>query len=62
MVSLMSPCFILRERTLGNYWIGGWVDPRAHIGVVEERNMSSPWQELNPNSTLVQTIGQTQKT
>jgi len=26
--------FTLRERALGIYWIGGWVDPRAGLDVV----------------------------
>jgi hypothetical protein len=37
-------------RALGTHWIGGWVDPRASLDAVAEREKSLPCprRELNP--------------
>jgi hypothetical protein len=35
-----------RERTLGTYWVGGWVDPRAGLDKVAKRKTPYPCQEL----------------
>jgi hypothetical protein len=30
------------KRTPCTHWIGGWVDPRADLGIVEEKNSMLP--------------------
>jgi hypothetical protein len=36
------------ERASGIYGIGGWVDPRTGLDVVEKRKISFPWRVSNP--------------
>jgi hypothetical protein len=50
--------FAPRERTLGNHWIGGWVDTRAVLDAVVKRKIHSPRRELNPNTPIVQPVAQ----
>lgn len=37
-----------RNRALNNYWIWGWVDPRASLDSTEERKSSCPCQKSKP--------------
>jgi len=36
-----------RDRAPGTYWIGGGMDPRAGLDVVEKRKIPSPHWELS---------------
>jgi hypothetical protein len=33
------------ERVPGNYWIGGWVGPRANLDAVAKRKIPCPYRE-----------------
>jgi hypothetical protein len=43
------------ERAPGTHWIGGWVDPRAGLDDVENRN-TLPYRNSNPDLSVVQPI------
>jgi hypothetical protein len=41
------------KRASSTRWIGGWVSPRANLGLVEKRKIFCLCQELNPDSSTV---------
>jgi hypothetical protein len=50
--------FTLRERVPGTHWIGGWMDPRSVLDTVVKRKISSPRQESNSRTPIVQPVAQ----
>jgi hypothetical protein len=50
--------FTPRERTPGTHWIGGWVGTRAVLDAVVRRKISSPRQEWNPRTPIIQLVAQ----
>jgi hypothetical protein len=38
----------------GTHCVGGWLGLRADLDVMEERKISCPWRESNPDSSVVQ--------
>jgi hypothetical protein len=46
--------FILRKRSHGTNWIGGWVGPRACVDTVSKRKIPSPHRDSNPHHPMVQ--------
>jgi hypothetical protein len=44
------------ERTPGTHWIGDWVGPRSGLDAVEATDISFLYQELNPDSSVIQPI------
>jgi hypothetical protein len=50
--------FTPREKAPGIQWIGGWVGPRAVLHTVVKRKISSPRQESNPSTPIVQPVAQ----
>jgi hypothetical protein len=47
-----------RERASGTHWIGGWVGPRTVLDAVVMRKISSPRQESNSRTPIVQPVAQ----
>jgi hypothetical protein len=46
---LHSPdSFNSRERTIGTYWVGGWVGPSVDLDVVERRSNPTSCRDSNP--------------
>jgi hypothetical protein len=38
--------------------MGGWMDPRTGLDVIETRNIPYPYPESNSNSSVVQAVAQ----
>jgi hypothetical protein len=38
-------------------WLGGWLVPRAGLDAVANREISCPYRELNPDSSVAQPVG-----
>jgi hypothetical protein len=47
-----------RERAPGTRWLGGWLSPRAVLGSVVKKKISSPRRESNPRTPIVQPVAQ----
>jgi hypothetical protein len=48
--------FIPGERAPGTKFIGGCMDAKASLEVMEKKEISCPYQESNLNSSVVQPI------
>jgi hypothetical protein len=48
--------FNAEEEVLCTSWIGNFMKPRAGLEALERRKMPCPYQELNPDSFVVQVI------
>jgi hypothetical protein len=48
--------FIPSERAPAIHWIGGWVSPRAGLGMVSKRKIPRPRRESNPDHSIVQPV------
>jgi hypothetical protein len=44
------------ERAPGTHWIGGGVDTKTGLDVVEKRKIPSPSRESNPRNPIVQIV------
>jgi hypothetical protein len=40
--------------SLGIYWIGGWVDPRADVGALKKKNFALPG--VNPEPSIASAV------
>jgi hypothetical protein len=45
-----------RETIPDAHWIGGWLSPRAGVGVLEKRSISFPCGESNPSFSALQAV------
>ena len=46
----------LATLTLVTHWTGNWVDPIAGMNVMEKKELSCPFQEVNHISSVVQPV------
>jgi hypothetical protein len=53
-----SCCFIPKETVSHSHWVGGWVDPRASLIVLEESHLALPG--MSPVSLDIQSVAQLQ--
>jgi hypothetical protein len=44
------------KQTLDTHWIGGWVGHRGGLNVMEKKQISCPFWEWNPDSSVVQPV------
>jgi len=54
--ALHPSCFTPKERAPGTHWIGDWVGTRVILDMVMKRKISSPCQESNPRTSIIQLI------
>jgi hypothetical protein len=45
-----------KVKSFGAPWIGGLVDPRTGLDNMEKRKFFYPWQDLNPNHSVIEPI------
>jgi hypothetical protein len=56
MVSFMPLLLYPWGNSLGTHYIVGWVGPRISLGIIEKKKISCFYQELNPDSLVIQPI------
>jgi hypothetical protein len=54
MVNFTNLKILSRKRAPGTHWRGSWVKPRTSPDTVENKKLSCPYWELNPDSLAVQ--------